>query len=63
MKQNIHNFERIMRIVVGLGLMVMAFFGPKNLWFLLGVIPLLTGILGWCPPYAILGISTCKLKE
>ncbi len=63
MKQNIHNVERIFRVAVGLGLISMAFLGPKNLWFLLGVVPLMTGIIGWCPPYAMLGISTCKLKE
>lgn len=63
MKQNIHNVERIIRVVAGVILILLAFVGPKNPWFLLGIVPLLTGILGWCPPYAILGISTCKLKD
>lgn len=63
MKKNIHPIERMVRIIAGLVLICMAFVGPKNYWFLLGVIPLSTGLLGWCPPYAILGISTCKLKE
>ena len=63
MKKNIHNFERIARILIGFVLLSMAFWGPKNMWFLLGVIPLATGLIGWCPPYALIGINTCKLKK
>lgn len=63
MKKNIHSIERVVRIVVGLALVSMAFVGPANLWFLLGIIPLMTGLLGWCPPYALLGINTCRLGE
>lgn len=61
--ENIGQFERIMRVVVGLILVSLAFIGPKNPWFLLGVVPLLTGMLGWCPPYQLLGISTCRVKS
>jgi len=63
MKQNIHNIERVIRVVLGLALTSMAFVGPSNLWFLLGLIPVATGLLGWCPPYALLGISTCPRNE
>lgn len=63
MTHNIHPIERAVRIILGIGLVSMAFFGPKNLWFLLGAIPLLTGVLGWCPPYQLLGISTCPTKK
>ncbi len=59
MKKNIHPLERKIRIVVGLVLASLAFVGPANHWFLLGLIPVATGIMGWCPPYAIFGISTC----
>lgn len=62
MTQNIHNVERIVRVVVGLGLTSMAFIGPASPWFFLGLIPVATGLLGWCPPYALLGISTCPRK-
>lgn len=62
MKKNIHPIERAVRVLLGLGLISMAFVGPANLWFLLGGIPLLTGLMGWCPPYQLLGISTCKTK-
>ena len=60
MKKNIGSIERIIRIVAGLGIMSLAFIGPKTPWAYLGIVPVLTGVLGWCPPYAILGISTCK---
>jgi hypothetical protein len=62
MKTNIHPIERVVRIVVGLGLVSLAFVGPANNWFLLGLLPLATGLLGWCPPYALFGISTCPRK-
>lgn len=62
MKKNIHPIERVVRIVAGVALISMAFWGPQNMWFMLGIIPLLTGLVGWCPPYAIFGINTCKLK-
>ncbi|OFZ30066.1 MAG: hypothetical protein A2622_09435 [Bdellovibrionales bacterium RIFCSPHIGHO2_01_FULL_40_29] len=63
MKKNIHPIERIIRVVLGLGLVSLAFVGPANLWFLLGLIPLLTGLIGWCPPYAMLGINTCNIGK
>jgi hypothetical protein len=63
MKTNIHPIERVVRIVAGLALLSLAFVGPANKWFLLGLIPVATGLLGWCPPYALLGISTCPRKS
>jgi len=60
MKTNIHPLERIIRVVVGLGIASLAFWGPSNPWFLLGIIPALAGIVGYCPPYALLGINTCR---
>ena len=59
-QKNIHPVERGIRVIAGLVLISLAFVGPQNKWFLLGVIPLLTGFLGWCPPYQLLGISTLK---
>ncbi len=59
MKKNIHPVERITRIVAGALIASLAFWGPANYWFLLGLLPLITGLLGWCPPYQLLGISTC----
>jgi len=63
MKKNIHSIERGFRVVVGLGLSSLAFWGPTSYWFLFGLIPVVTGLIGWCPPYALLGISTCSMQK
>lgn len=62
MKKNIHPIERVFRVLIGLVLVSLAFVGPANLWFLVGIVPIFTGLSGWCPPYQLLGISTCKTK-
>jgi len=62
MNKNVGSVERVIRILVGLILVSLVFVGPQNPWFWLGVIPLLTGLVGWCPPYALLGMNTCKTK-
>ncbi len=60
MKINVGSAERVVRIVAGIGIISLAFIGPKSPWAFLGIVPLLTGLVGWCPPYALLGFSTCK---
>ena len=60
MKQNIGNTERVIRAVAGIGLISLVFVGPQTLWGWIGIVPLATAIIGWCPPYAMLGINTCK---
>jgi hypothetical protein len=62
MKRNIGGIERIVRVVVGFIIISLAFWGLKTPWAYLGIIPIATGLIGWCPPYALLGISTCKVK-
>jgi hypothetical protein len=59
MKRNVHKIERVVRIVAGLAILSLVFVGPQTPWGWLGLVPLATGVLGWCPPYALLGISTC----
>lgn len=61
MTVNIHPWERIARILIGGVLVSFAFVGPAHPAFALGLIPLATGVLGWCPPYSLLGINTCRL--
>ena len=63
MTKNIHPVERVVRIIVGIALVSMAFIGPANRWFVLGAIPLLTGLMGWCPPYQLFGINTCPKNK
>ena len=60
MKKNIGAAERVIRVVIGIGILSLAFVGEKSPWAYLGIMPLLTGIVGWCPPYALFGISTCR---
>ena len=61
MKKNVGGIDRIIRIVAGLGILSLAFIGPETKWGYLGLVPLATGLIGWCPPYSLLGISTtCK---
>ena len=63
MTQNIGNIERIVRIVGGLVLIGLAATGTVGVWGWLGLVPLATGLIGWCPPYSLLGINTCKNKN
>ncbi len=62
MKTNVGNIERVVRIAAGLALIGAAATGAVGWWGWLGVVPLLTGVVGWCPPYAMFGISTCKMR-
>ena len=63
MKPNIGGIERVLRIVAGLTLVGLAATGTVGWWGWLGVIALTTGLIGWCPPYALLGINTCAVKD
>ncbi len=60
---NIGPTERIVRALLGIGILSLAVLGPRTPWAYLGVIPLLTAIMGWCPLYRMLGISTLRKKE
>ncbi|MEZ4269351.1 MAG: DUF2892 domain-containing protein [Myxococcota bacterium] len=63
MKTNEANWDRIARIVVGGAVLSLAFVGPATPWAFLGLIPLVTGVVGWCPAYRIFGVSTCPMKR
>lgn len=63
MTKNIGNIERVIRIVAGLVLIALAATNTVGAWGWLGVVPLATGLIGWCPPYSLLGINTCKNKN
>jgi Protein of unknown function (DUF2892) len=60
MEKNVGNVDRVLRILVGLVLLSLTVIGPKSLWGLVGIVPLATALLGWCPAYTLLGIRTCK---
>jgi len=59
MTPNVGRIDRSVRIVVGLLLIGLALTGTVGWWGWLGLVPLATGVVGWCPPYALLGFSTC----
>jgi hypothetical protein len=59
---NEHPIERVLRVILGLGVLSLAFLGPKTPWGYLGLVPLATGLLGSCPLYTLLGWSTCPVK-
>ena len=62
MTKNVGGIDRVLRIVVGLVLIGLAATGTVGWWGWLGVVPLATGALGWCPPYSLLGFNTCSVK-
>jgi hypothetical protein len=63
MKSNVGGIDRTLRIVAGLVLIGLAATGTVGAWGWIGIVPLATGAIGWCPPYAILGFNTCALKK
>lgn len=66
MTKNVGNIDRILRIVVGLALLAGFFLnsGGSYSWlYLIGIVPLATGLMSTCPLYSIFGISTCPTKK
>ena len=63
MKANVGGIDRAVRIAVGLGLLLLTVNGTIGAWGWLGILPLATGVVGWCPPYAMFGFSTCANKD
>jgi hypothetical protein len=55
--------DRVLRVVAGAALVSLVFVGPETPWGWIGVVPLVTGLLGNCPVYSLLGISTCPVKQ
>jgi hypothetical protein len=65
-KNNVGNIDRIIRIVAGLALLAAYFLTSGGAWhsvLLIGIVPLATGLIGSCPLYTILGLSTCPMKR
>jgi hypothetical protein len=53
--------DRVLRIILGASLLSLVFVGPQTAWGWIGMIPLVTGLVGSCPLYTILGLNTCPL--
>ncbi len=62
MKANVGGIDRILRIVVGLALIALTLTGTIGVWGWIGVVPLATAAMGFCPLYTVLGMSTCPTK-
>jgi hypothetical protein len=58
-RSNEGSTDRLLRVLVGLALIAIVFVGPKTQWGWLGLIPLITGLVGFCPLYRLIGINTC----
>lgn len=63
MVQNVGSADKIARIVVGALLIVLALMGIIGWWGWIGVIPIATALMGWCPAYTLLGIKTCPASK
>lgn len=65
MKKNVGGADKVIRIVVGLALLSLIFIleGGARWWGLIGLLPLGTALIGWCPAYLPFGISTCKTER
>jgi hypothetical protein len=62
-KTNEGTIDRALRVIAGIALIAIVFVGPQTPLGWIGVVPLLTGLIGWCPAYALLGINTCPMKK
>lgn len=60
---NVGGIDRALRVVVGLALIVAAAMGTIGIWGWIGIVPLATGLFGFCPAYKLLGLNTCPLHK
>ena len=63
MKANVGGIDRIARIGAGVVLVGLAATGAVGVWGWIGIVPLATGLMGWCPLYPLLGLNTCPMKK
>lgn len=59
MQRNEGTIDRAVRVIAGLAILSLAFVGPQTAWAWLGLVPLVTGLVGVCPAYRLLGVRTC----
>ena len=60
--RNVGTADKIIRILVGIGVVALVFVGPKTPWGWLGLVPLFTALVGWCPLYTVLRVRTNRLS-
>ena len=62
MKTNAGTIDRALRVIVGLVLIALTLTGSIGVWGWIGLVPIFTGAIGWCPAYTLLGMNTCPMK-
>jgi hypothetical protein len=63
MLTNEGTIDRVVRVAAGLGIVSLAFIGPQTPWAWVGLVPIVTGLVGYCPAYSIFGIRTCPAPK
>ena len=63
MTSNVGGIDKLLRIVAGITLLILATLDIGAPWTWIGIVPLATGLLGWCPAYSIFGVKSCPLKK
>ena len=61
--KNEGTIDRALRVILGLVVLSLVFVGPQTAWGWVGLVPLVTGLVGFCPLYSVLGISTCSIRQ
>lgn len=61
--KNLGSIDRIVRVLIGIGLIALVFFGPRTPWGWIGVVPLLTAAVSFCPLYRLFGIRSCRSED
>jgi len=63
MNMNVGTVDRVLRVIVGIALIAIVFVGPKTPWGWVGIVPLATAAIRFCPLYRLLSISTCSTRQ
>ena len=61
--KNTGTVDRVIRVLAGIAILSLTVIGPQTLWGLIGLVPLITGAIGFCPAYKLFGLSTCPLEK
>jgi hypothetical protein len=59
--RNEHSIDRVIRVILGIAVLSLVWVGPQTPWGWVGLVPLVTGLVGSCPLYRVFGISTCPI--
>lgn len=62
-RQNVGTIDRALRVIIGLALISLVFIGPQTPWGWIGLLPLATAAVGFCPAYLPFGLSTCTMRR